>query len=440
MAGREYEVGGTVYEFPDSFDDAKVKGILTQKGVIKPKDAGYLNTLVGDITKMPASLLQAAKHPLDTLGGIGSEMAAEQHKGKEEVRRGEYLSGLGHTIAGGIPIIGPLAARAGEEIGEARTGEGLAHATEALAPFVGGPALRGARTGARAVLNKLPSGGTALDIAGVVSPRAAHAISLVNRVRKIFGKEPAPEPAPTPYPPGKGTGTKYGGPTEPTYSAPGTTIPRKGFTPPAEPVPTPQTPFKPSSGIARTIKYGGPADPGYGAPGKVIPRGKFTPPTEPASTPYQPVRPNPNIAKKLRSGGSEDPYGGRAYRSTPRRASTKALPTETEESIRETLPTKAGTAKPVRETDISEQLQESIAEQHKVKVSKVVNLLKSSGIDAEMAENANEAQIKDILKQADVRNFHDLDTAWNEIVDALGGKSWPAKGPTPPMPPSRFGK
>jgi len=405
MAGREYEVGGTVYEFPDSYDDAKVKGILTQKGVIKAPKVAKPGSLK-DLTE------QSKKYPV--MGGpvlpAGAIIPAAVGMGTEALGR---KAGLPEWVNIGAGAAAGLAAGGAPAIGRA--------------------------------ISKIPTSGIVSDIAGVISPRASHAINLVNRVRKVFGLVPqvVEETAPgLPVRPNPNIARKikYGGPTEPMYSAPGTTIPRKGFTPPAEPVPTPPTPFKPSSGVARTMKYGGPADPGYGAPGKVIPRGKFTPPTEPASTPYQPVRPNPNILKKLRSGGSEDPYGGRAYRSTPRRAGTKALPTETEEAIRETLPTKAGTAKPVRETDISEQLQESIAAQHKVKVSKVVNLLKSSGIDAEMAKNANEAQIKDILKQADVRNFHDLDTAWNEIVDALGGKSWPAKGPTPPMPPSRFGK
>jgi hypothetical protein len=39
MPAKEFEVGGTVYEFPDSFSDEKVQGILTQQGIIKSKSA-----------------------------------------------------------------------------------------------------------------------------------------------------------------------------------------------------------------------------------------------------------------------------------------------------------------------------------------------------------------------------------------------------------------
>lgn len=35
MPNKEFQVGDTVYEFPDSYDDAKVQGILSKQGVIK---------------------------------------------------------------------------------------------------------------------------------------------------------------------------------------------------------------------------------------------------------------------------------------------------------------------------------------------------------------------------------------------------------------------
>jgi len=38
MPNKEYEVNGTVYEFPDNFSDAQVQSLLTEHGIIKGKD------------------------------------------------------------------------------------------------------------------------------------------------------------------------------------------------------------------------------------------------------------------------------------------------------------------------------------------------------------------------------------------------------------------
>jgi hypothetical protein len=94
----------------------------------------------------------------------------------------------------------------------------------------------------------------------------------------------------TPMQPGKGTGTKYGGPAPEEYNPPGKNIPRRKFTP-AEPTPEPKaTPWAPGKGTG--TKYGGPAKPDFSPPSPMPRRrGPLTAPEEtprpPADTPKQ---------------------------------------------------------------------------------------------------------------------------------------------------------
>ncbi len=113
-------------------------------------------------------------------------------------------------------------------------------------------------------------------------------------------------------------------------------------------------------------------------------------------------------------------------------------------------------AKPTKEASLESKLRESVEQakakkvakkakseyyneqSHQAKVKKMSNFLKSNGVDPEMANGATKAEKLDLLQQADVKDFSDLDSAWNEVIDEMQGRSSPAKGPTPDLPPSRF--
>jgi hypothetical protein len=107
-----------------------------------PQDAGFWTTLGKDISNIPSSLMATGtgekgdERPLGIIPAMGRASHEQFQQGKEDINKGEYLSGAGHYLAGAIPGVGPLAATAGDELGSGQYGQGGAHAVEALAPFL----------------------------------------------------------------------------------------------------------------------------------------------------------------------------------------------------------------------------------------------------------------------------------------------------------------
>jgi hypothetical protein len=74
---------------------------------------------------MVTGLAGAVAHPLDTLGHIYQAGAAEAGKAAEAAREGRYSEMVGHGAATVLPVIGPAAAAAGEQIGRGDVAGGL---------------------------------------------------------------------------------------------------------------------------------------------------------------------------------------------------------------------------------------------------------------------------------------------------------------------------
>lgn len=251
MAAREYEVGGTVYEFPDAFDDAKVKDILTKKGVIKPpKSEPASVTPRKSLLQSGAEGAYEAKYgmpPPSTLGsgGLGDILKAEVGAPAAIMAPIPVAVGMGTETAGraiGLPEWMNVAAGilAGGAAGKTQD---IIKGLRMLTP-------QQREEAAKITVGLLPKGDKLL------------------KLRALFRNTP---------------------------EAP--------------------APVRPNPNIASKIKFGGPAEPAYGAPGANIPRKGFTPPAAETPTPYSPVRPNPNIARKLKSGGGSNPYGGPSFKS-----------------------------------------------------------------------------------------------------------------------------
>src|ERR1041385_2686133 len=104
-----------------------------------PTDEGFWSTLWHDATNIGPRMLEAGQHPLEAIkSGLESATAARRSlgpKAEEEFAHGSPVSGAAYWLAAKLPFIGPAAAGVGEEIGGGQTGQGLAHATELLAPF-----------------------------------------------------------------------------------------------------------------------------------------------------------------------------------------------------------------------------------------------------------------------------------------------------------------
>lgn len=106
----------------------------------KPQDAGFVNTLKSDISSIPS----AAAHPMRTLTGMATAQHNAFQKGRDAFKQGDYVSGAGYTAAGALPVLGPMAAQVGEEVGSGQYGQAGAHAAELMVP-------EGIKTGARVI-------------------------------------------------------------------------------------------------------------------------------------------------------------------------------------------------------------------------------------------------------------------------------------------------
>lgn len=127
----------------------KEQATVVQKYLNPPKeDTGVLGTLADAL----GGTVQSIVHPIDALRSATAARQQEQQRAKEAFHQGHYTEAFGHGLAGAIPFIGPMAAQAGEDIGEGRTAQGLTEAGLALGPSVVGisrPAVNAAaRTGA----------------------------------------------------------------------------------------------------------------------------------------------------------------------------------------------------------------------------------------------------------------------------------------------------
>lgn len=94
---------------------------------------------------------QAIAHPIDTAGALLKAQGAQIGKAVDAAREGRYSEMAGHAAAGVLPILGPVAADVGEQIGSGDIAGGLGAATG----LVGGVLAPGAAAKIKEV--KLPA-------------------------------------------------------------------------------------------------------------------------------------------------------------------------------------------------------------------------------------------------------------------------------------------
>jgi hypothetical protein len=161
----------------------------------QPPDAGRsLKNFLGGAVEMmnPISALEGVvnsiAHPIDTISNLANAQMAQVDKAEEAFSRGGYVEGAGRLGAAALPILGPMAADAGETIASGETARGLGQATGVLAPALVKPTVRG---GVKAA-SVLPEA-TKARAAGFLESQAANRVSDVmspkvgpNKVR--FGR------------------------------------------------------------------------------------------------------------------------------------------------------------------------------------------------------------------------------------------------------------
>jgi hypothetical protein len=127
----------------------------------------------------PATMLkgayQAVSSPLDTLSAMGAAHAEQFGKAREAFSEGRFSEAAGHTGAGIIPILGPAAAGAAEQIASGDVAGGLGKTVGMLAPSATKVVASGARRalthgGRNAIASRLEAGASE-RVADVMSPK-----------------------------------------------------------------------------------------------------------------------------------------------------------------------------------------------------------------------------------------------------------------------------
>jgi hypothetical protein len=118
---------------------------------------------------------QAATNPIDTGKAILGQSAEQWGKAQEAFSQGRYVEAAGHG-AGAIPIVGPIAAEAGEQIAAGDIAGGLGKTAGLLTPFgiAEGAARLGVKAAPAAAADALEAG-AASRYAEVMSPRSSAA-------------------------------------------------------------------------------------------------------------------------------------------------------------------------------------------------------------------------------------------------------------------------
>lgn len=83
----------------------------------------------------------ALLHPIDTAKGLLAAQVNEGRKAIADAKAGRKIEGMGHAAAALLPLLGPAAAAAGEQIGTGDVAGGLGKAVATIAPLVAGDVL-----------------------------------------------------------------------------------------------------------------------------------------------------------------------------------------------------------------------------------------------------------------------------------------------------------
>lgn len=180
------------FEFPDDATPQEINAFLLKQPPIKvtapPAETPEApqGSAVSRFTKNAAEMLnpieivkglgQMVRHPLDTYESMVDQSANQFIKANEAYERGGLSEAVGHGAAGVLPMIGPLAAEAGEQIGAGDVAGGLGKAAgilagpKALKELVKVPARIPAT---RAMLER----GAAARVADVMSPKASNQVA-----------------------------------------------------------------------------------------------------------------------------------------------------------------------------------------------------------------------------------------------------------------------
>lgn len=148
-------------------------------------------------------LVSAAAHPIDTLENIGAAAAEQARKAKDSYQQGDYWGAGGHAAAALLPVLGPAAANAGEQIASGDIAGGLGKSAGLVLPAATPAAVRGVSAALKAAPESAAAaleGGAAARVADVMAPKVgANKVRFGNAAEKVapaIAKDIAAEGAP----------------------------------------------------------------------------------------------------------------------------------------------------------------------------------------------------------------------------------------------------
>lgn len=106
--------------------------------------ASNLGEMVNPLT-MAEGLYNTVRHPIQTGKAIIGQQAEQYHKAKQAEAEGRTSEMVGHSVAAAIPVIGPLAASAGEQMRSGDFAGGMGKAMGVIAPAAALSGVRYAR-------------------------------------------------------------------------------------------------------------------------------------------------------------------------------------------------------------------------------------------------------------------------------------------------------
>lgn len=151
---------GNEAEFPDEMsDDAIAQVLQRQFGTPEQQEpegsaTGRFLEAAGEQVNpltIAQGLLSAAAHPIDTLSSAKEAMGQQWEQAGDEFMApdGSIVKGVGHALAGSVPLIGPAAAQVGERIGTGDVAGGLGSAAGLTALALVPGALARAKVGSK---------------------------------------------------------------------------------------------------------------------------------------------------------------------------------------------------------------------------------------------------------------------------------------------------
>lgn len=117
----------------------------------------------------PLAIVKAAGnvmlHPVDTASSLVAAQYAQGKKAFEDAKAGRGWEAVGHGMAAALPLLGPAAAAAGEQIGTGDVAGGLGKAAGMLAPMALGAALPAEAEAPALLKNANPVAADAVELA-----------------------------------------------------------------------------------------------------------------------------------------------------------------------------------------------------------------------------------------------------------------------------------